>query len=114
MPRVALAGLPFRKRRGDGKRQERGKPRQPLMLLVHLVDSPMDTRKSHEHVITEPVERIVCAGGMDSIEWKIRPLRKLCGEQSGYLRYANVYFVDMHLPNGHARLFHLQRFHLDE
>ena len=100
--------LSLRKRRGDGKRQERGKPGQPLMLLLHLFDSPMDTRKSHEHIITEPIERIVRAGGRDRIDGKVRPLRKLCGEQSGHERYVGLYFIDMHLAGRHARLFHLK------
>src|SRR5215813_2780384 len=104
MPRVALARPSLRKRRGDGKGQERGKPGQPLMLLVHLFDGPMNTRKSHEHIITEPVERVVRAGRRDRIEGKIRPLRKLCGEQSGHERYISVYFVDMHLTCRHTRL----------
>src|SRR6266498_1628351 len=108
MPGVALARAPLRKRLGDGKKEHRGKPGQPPMLLVHLFDSPMDTRKPHEHIITEPVERVVRARGRDRIEWKIRPLRKLCGEQSGHERYVSVYFVDMHLAGRHARLFHLK------
>lgn len=102
VPRIALSGFAVPERHGNGDRKERGKPRQPLLLLVHIVHSPMDPGESHGHVLPEPIHRVVSPRGGDGHERKVGPLRELRREQSAHERRIRVDFVDVHLAGGES------------
>src|SRR5579884_76456 len=58
IPGVALGRCPLREGDRDGKRQVRGKSRQPQVLLLGLLGGPVDAGQSHDHVLAEPIERV--------------------------------------------------------
>jgi hypothetical protein len=41
--------------------------------------------------------------GVSNLEGKVRPLRKLCGEQPDHERHVEVHLLGMHLATGHDR-----------
>jgi hypothetical protein len=104
MPRVALARCPQRSRDRDGKGEERGKSRQPLLLFVHLPSGTFDAGESHGQVGAYPIDRVVGPSGVDRLDGKVCPLRKLRREQPAHERDVDVHLVDMHFASGHEHL----------
>src|SRR6266699_3831422 len=51
LPGVALARCPQSKRDRDGKWQVRGESWQPPLLLLHLLNGPVDAGEPHGHVL---------------------------------------------------------------
>src|SRR5262249_59657251 len=90
---LALARRAFRERERDCERDERSESRQPAMLLLHLPGGTRDARESHRQLLAEPVDRVVRSRRLDGFERKIRPLRKLRGDQPADERSIDVHLV---------------------
>jgi len=97
VPRIALSGLPFRERNGNGHRKERRELRQPPLLPLDLLDGPLDPGKPYDHLVAQPVERVVRSRGRDRLDRKIGPLRELRREQAAHERSVGLDLVDVHL-----------------
>jgi hypothetical protein len=67
VPGIALGRFTLPERDGNGNRQQRGKPRQPVVLLVHILDCPVDAGQAHGHVVTESIQRVVRPGRGDRL-----------------------------------------------
>jgi len=62
----------------------------------------MDARESHDHLVAEPIERVVRPSRPDRLDRKVRPLRKLRRDQPADERYVGVYLVGVHLARVHT------------
>jgi len=47
------------------------------VLVVHGLDCPVDARQSNDHLVTEPIQRVVRPRGGNRLERKTCPVRKL-------------------------------------
>ena len=56
----------------------------------------MDARESHDHVVAQPIQRVVGPTRRDAFEGKVGPLRELPGEQPPDERLVGVDLVDVH------------------
>jgi hypothetical protein len=65
----------------------------------------VDSWQAHGHVIAEPVDRVVRAGGGDRFNPQVCPLRKLRSKQAPHERYVGVHLVGMHAGSGHELSF---------
>ena len=74
----------------------RREPRQPPVFHLDLPGGPLDARESHGHVVAEPIDGVVRSRGGDSLDGKIRPIRKLCREQSAHEGCVGGYLVRVH------------------
>ena len=95
----------FCEREWDDERQERGKLRQPTVLLVDLTrDYPM--RGSRTAMLSPKLDRVVRPGRWDQHDGKLRLLRELRGDQPGRERGVGVYLARVHLFCLHNVLSH--------
>ena len=79
--------------------------RQPLLLLHHGVDGPVDARESHGEVVAEAVHGVVGAGRRDPLDGKAGPLRMLGREQAAHKVGVGVHLVVVHPRLRHGRQF---------
>jgi hypothetical protein len=87
----------MRERHRHGERQQRSQPRQPLLLPGQSRNGSRTAGQAHGHFLTEPVDRVVGAGGGNLGYRQARPLRELFRDQPSDDRNANIDFVRIHL-----------------
>ena len=56
--------------------------REPLPLLGNVLDRPVNPRQPNRELVAEAIHRVVGAGGRDSLDRKLRPLRMLRSKQA--------------------------------
>ena len=55
-------------------------------------------RRSHDHVVVEPVDSVVCSGGVDRLDGEVGKWR---AEHPAHERYVGLYIVGVHFASGH-------------
>ena len=95
------AALPFASGTGYATGRSGARRGSHSYAVLDTVDSPIDARKSHDHVVAEAVQRVVRAGGRNTFDRQLCPLRELRREQPADESRVGVQLVRVHLP-GHA------------
>ena len=95
-PWIALARATLRKRDGHAHGEKRRELRKPLELPLEPGDRPVNAWKPHDHVVAEPVQRVVRPARGDALEGQLRPFGKLLCEQPPHERDVGQHLVRVH------------------
>lgn len=104
-PAVTLTGSAHLPRLRDRQWQVRSQTRQPVRLLLDLLNRPAEARQSDRKGVTQPVDGVVCAAGTHRTKGQARPLGKLRGQQTAHEVRAGVHLVFVHSAGGQVRFW---------
>jgi hypothetical protein len=48
-----------------------------VQVVLDLAHCPVDTWESHDHVVAQSIDRVVCVGQVDGFDEKVCPAREL-------------------------------------